>query len=252
VEGSLWGSIGAGTARAEFPADAESRMAAFTRLAATAIANADSRSELTASRARLVEASDQVRRQIERNLHDGTQQRLVSLALALRAAEAEVPPGLDRLRIQLSRTAGGLVEAVEDLQEISRGIHPAILAEGGLRPALKTLARRSPVPVELDVRDGAPRPPESVGVAAYYIVSEALTNTAKHARASVVRVEVDTDGTVLRLEIHDDGVGGANLSGGSGLVGLRDRVEALGGRLEIASPAGLGTALHVTIPIDGE
>ena len=252
VEGSLWGSIGAGTVRAKFPADAEARMAAFTELAATAIANAESRSKLTASRARLVEASDQVRRQIERNLHDGTQQRLVSLALALRAAEAEVPPGLDRLRGQLSRTANGLVEAVEDLQEIARGIHPAILAEGGLRPALKTLARRSPVPVELDVRADAPGPPQSVGVAAYYIVSEALTNTAKHARASVVRVDVDSDATVLRLDIHDDGVGGADLSGGSGLAGLRDRVEALGGRLEIVSPSGLGTALHVTIPMNGE
>jgi signal transduction histidine kinase len=252
VEGSLWGSIAAGTGREQFPTDAEQRTAEFTELAGTAIANAASRAELNASRARVVAASDKTRRQIERNLHDGTQQRLVSLALALRAAEANVPPELDELRAELSRAVDGLAQANEDLQEIARGIHPAILAEGGLGRALKALARRSAVPVELDVRTGDERrPPERVEVAAYYVVSEALTNAAKHAQASVVRVDVDSDDATLRLAIADDGLGGADLARGSGLVGLSDRVEALGGRLEIASPLGAGTALRVTIPIDG-
>jgi signal transduction histidine kinase len=134
---------------------------------------------------------------------------------------------------------------------VSHGIHPAILAEGGIGPALRSLARRSAVPVRLDVRLGDHRPPEQVEVAAYYIVSEALTNAAKHARASEVRVDIDFNGVLLRLAIADDGLGGADLEGGSGLVGLSDRIEALGGRLEVASPAGGGTALHVTIPIDG-
>jgi PAS domain S-box-containing protein len=251
VEGSLWGSIAAGTERERFPDDAEQRMEEFTELAATAIANAESRSELAASRARVVAASDEARRRIERDLHDGTQQRLVSLALALRAAEADVPPELDELRVELSRTANGLADAVEDLQEISRGIHPAILAEGGLAAALRGVARRSAVPVELDVRTDDRRLPERVEVAAYYVVSEALANAAKHAHASVVRVDVAADASTLGLVIRDDGVGGADLTRGSGLVGLSDRVAALGGRLVIASPAGLGTMLHVTIPIDG-
>jgi signal transduction histidine kinase len=251
VEGSLWGSIGAGTGREQFPADAGQRMAEFTGLAAAAIANAESRSELTASRARIVAASDEARRRIERDLHDGTQQRLVSLGLALRAAEADVPPGLEALRVALSRTAHGLTEAAEDLQEISRGIHPAILAEGGLASALRTLARRSALPVKLDVRTHDRRLPERAEVAAYYVVSEALTNAAKHAQASIVHVDVESSDSILGLVIQDDGVGGADRARGTGLVGLSDRVAALGGRLELASPVGRGTALHVTIPIDG-
>ncbi|MEA3020357.1 MAG: hypothetical protein QOI47_1881, partial [Actinomycetota bacterium] len=251
VEGSLWGSISAGTGREQFPAEAGHRMAEFTGLAAAAIANAESRSELTASRARIVAASDEARRRIERDLHDGTQQRLVSLGLALRTAEADVPPELEALRVELSRAANGLTEAAEALQEISRGIHPAILAEGGLGPALRTLARRSAVPVELDVRTDDRRLPQQVEVAAYYVVSEALTNAAKHAQASVVRVDVDSNDSILGLVIRDDGVGGADLARGTGLVGLSDRVAALGGRLELASAVGLGTALHITIPVDG-
>jgi PAS domain S-box-containing protein len=251
VEGSLWGAIAAGTEREQFPAEAQQRMAQFTELAATAIANAESRSELTASRARIVAASDETRQQIERDLHDGTQQRLVSLALTLRAVEAKVPAELYELRDDLSRTAHGLGAAVEDLQEISRGIHPAILARGGLGPALKALARRSAVPVEADVRIGDGRRPRHAEVAAYYVISEALTNAAKHAQASVVRVLVEADDSVLRLVIEDDGVGGADRARGSGLIGLSDRVEALGGSLEITSPVGLGTALRVTIPIEG-
>jgi signal transduction histidine kinase len=209
-----------------------------------------SRAELTASRARVVAAGDEARRRIERDLHDGTQQRLVSLGLELRAAEAMVPPGSDELRGRLSAAGRGLTEAVEDLQEISRGIHPAIVSKGGLGPALGVLARRSAVPVELDVRVDR-RPPEPAEVAAYYVVAEALTNAAKHARASVVMVEAEAVDGAVRVAVRDDGAGGADPDHGSGLVGLRDRVEAIGGRLEITSPPGGGTSLLATIPFGG-
>jgi PAS domain S-box-containing protein len=208
-----------------------------------------SRAELAASRARIVTAADQTRRQIERDLHDGVQQRLVSLALDQRRAEAMVPAGLRELQAQLSRVADGLAGVMEELQEISRGIHPAILAQGGLATALKTLARRSAVPVLLEVRAEI-RLPEPVEVATYYIVSEALTNTAKHAHASEVDVLVEARGGVLGLSIRDDGCGGADPSRGSGLIGLTDRVDALGGTIEVASPSGAGTTLLITLPIE--
>jgi PAS domain S-box-containing protein len=208
-----------------------------------------SRAELGASRARIVAAADETRRQIERDLHDGVQQRLVSLALAQRMAEAIVPPELYELGVQLSQVADGLTDALEELQEISRGIHPAILAQGGLAPALKTLARRSPVPVELEVR-AETRLPEPVEVAAYYVVSEALTNTAKHADASEVHVTVEARDGVLGLSIRDDGSGGADPARGSGLIGLTDRIDALGGTIEVVSPVGQGTTLLITLPIE--
>jgi signal transduction histidine kinase len=203
--------------------------------------------ELTESRARVVAAGDETRRRIERDLHDGTQQRLVSLGLDLRSAEAMVPPEQTELRSQLSHTAEGLTGAIEELQEISRGIHPAILSKGGLGPALKTLARRSAIPVELEV-DAGPRLPEPIEAAAYYVVSEALTNAVKHSRASAVQVQVASLDGFVQVSIRDDGVGGAAPGQGSGLIGLKDRVEALGGRIEIASPSGSGTSLRVRIP----
>jgi signal transduction histidine kinase len=206
------------------------------------------RAELTASRARVVAAGDEARQRIERDLHDGTQQRLVSLGLELRAADAIVPPESDELRAQLARTAEGLAAALEDLQEVSRGIHPAILNKGGLEPALKALARRSAMPVELDIR-GDRRLPEQVEVAVYYVASEAITNAAKHACASLVHIDLEVQDSVLRLAVQDDGTGGADPDHGSGLVGLRDRVEAIGGDLELTSPPGEGTSLRVTIPV---
>jgi signal transduction histidine kinase len=160
-----------------------------------------------------------------------------------------VPRELVELKAELSHTARGLAAAVEDLQEVSRGIHPSVLSASGLRPALRALARRSAVPVELDVNAG--RLPERVEVAAYYVVSEALTNAAKHANASVVQVDVEPTNGVVRLSIRDDGVGGADPRQGSGLVGLGDRIEALGGELTITSQPGGGTWLSVTLPIDG-
>jgi PAS domain S-box-containing protein len=208
-----------------------------------------SQAELAASRARIVTAADQTRQRIERDLHDGVQQRLVSLALDQRQAEAMVPAELSELRAQLSRVSDGLAGVMEELQEISRGIHPAVLSRGGLTAALKTLARRSAVPVVLEIR-AETRLPEPVEVAAYYIVSEALTNTAKHADASEVHILVEARDGVLRLSIRDDGIGGADPSRGSGLIGLTDRVDALGGTIEVTSPAGKGTTLRVTLPIE--
>lgn len=251
VQDRLWGVMDAGsTGEQPLGPDTEARLASFTELVATAIANAESRSDLDASRGRIVAASDEARRRIERDLHDGAQQRLVSLGLALRAARTAVPPQLGGLEGELTKVAEGLANVLDELREMARGIHPAILAKGGLGSALKTLARRCPVPVELDVRAQA-RLPERVEVAAYYVVSEALTNAAKHAHASVVNVEVDTVEGALRLRVRDDGVGGADPVRGSGLVGLKDRVEALGGTLAVQSPAGAGTALRVELPLTG-
>jgi signal transduction histidine kinase/PAS domain-containing protein len=208
-----------------------------------------SQAELAASRARIVTAADQTRQRIERDLHDGVQQRLVSLALDQRQAEAMVPAELSELRAQLSRVADGLAGVMEELQEIARGIHPAVLTRGGLAAALRALARRSAVPVVLEVRV-ATRLPEPVEVAAYYIVSEALTNTAKHAGAAEVHVLVEARGGVLELSVRDDGRGGADPRHGSGLIGLTDRVDALGGTIDVESPSGAGTTLRVTLPVE--
>jgi signal transduction histidine kinase/PAS domain-containing protein len=207
-----------------------------------------SRAELAASRARIVTAADETRRRIERDLHDGVQQRLVSMGLELRALEAAMPPD-EMLKARLAHTSGALAGALEDLVEISRGIHPAILAQGGLTPALKTLARRSAVPVELDVR-AETRLPAPVEVAAYYVVSEALTNTVKHGHASTVHVSVEAREGILELSIRDDGSGGADPRRGSGIIGLTDRVHALGGTIDVASPVGEGTTLLVRLPIE--
>jgi signal transduction histidine kinase len=204
---------------------------------------------LTASRARIVATADQTRRRIERDLHDGAQQRLVSLALRLRGAATTIPPDLREAHQELAGIGAELDEVLGELRELSRGIHPAILSEGGLGPALRTLARRSSVPVELQVGTQG-RLPERVEVAAYYVVAEALTNVAKHAGASVVQVEVDAEDALLRLGVRDDGVGGADPARGSGLVGLKDRVEATGGSLRVDSRAGQGTRLLVEMPID--
>jgi signal transduction histidine kinase len=248
VEGRQWGAMLAFSTKAEpQPADTEERMQEFTELVATAIANTESRTELISSRARVVAAADETRRRIERDLHDGTQQSLIALSLDLRAAQAATPPELNELRAHLAHTAQGLADAVTELQEISRGIHPAILSSGGIGPALETLAHRSTVPVELTIHTNQ-RLAEPVEVAAYYIVSEALTNATKHAHASLVHVTLDVQDTILRLRVRDNGAGGADPSQGSGLTGLRDRVEALNGTIQISSPTGDGTSLTVTIP----
>ena len=252
VEGRLWGTISVASQREQpLPPDAEARLASFTELVATAVANADSRAQLMASRARIVAAADETRRRIERDLHDGIQQQLVSLMLDLRAVQAAVPPQFGELASGLANIAERINGVFDQVREISHGIHPAILSERGLQAALKALARRSAVPVELDLRTGR-RLPGHVEVAAYYAVSEALANAAKHARASAVHVELDTPDTVARLAIRDDGVGGADPVRGSGLTGLRDRIEAVGGALQITSRSGNGTTLVIEIPIKSQ
>jgi signal transduction histidine kinase len=251
VESRLWGALSVATTHAPLPADTEQRMADFTDLVATAMANAESRAELAASRVRIVTAADDSRRQIERDLHDGIQQRLVSLGLELRAAQSTAAAEDAELGKQLEQVAGGLGESLTELQELSRGIHPAILSEGGLGPALRALARRSAVPVELDLELDTTRLPASIEVAAYYVVSEALTNAAKHAKASVVDVHARAGDGLLRLVVRDDGVGGATVAHGSGLIGLSDRVQALGGTITVRSPAGEGTTLEIDLPVGG-
>ncbi|WP_406055631.1 GAF domain-containing protein [Kribbella sp. NBC_00889] len=250
VEGLCWGGITIASRGHPFHPAAEQRMVEFTEIVATAIANAESRAQLTASRARVVAAGDEMRRRLERDLHDGAQQRLVSLALELRVAQSGVPAYLPRLRTDIGQTAHDLTEVVDELRELARGIHPAVLVESGLGPALRTLIRRSTVPVDLAVETQSRYPPP-LEVATYYVVSEALTNMAKHAGASHAEVSLEERDDALRLSVRDDGAGGAEPRGGSGLVGLQDRVESLGGSILVISPVGHGTAIHVSLPLDG-
>ncbi|WTX20113.1 PAS domain S-box protein [Streptomyces sp. NBC_00005] len=251
VDDRLWGFIVAASSLQSLPEGTESRLGDFTELVATAIANADSRAQLTASRARVVAAGDASRRRIERDLHDGVQQRLVALQLDLRLAESMLAEPTSELAEQLAHVSKGLDDASRDLLQVARGIHPAILSKGGLGPALRSLARRSAVAVELDLRLPAPRLPEQLEVAAYYVTSECLTNAVKHAHAGVVGVEAEIRDDVLELTIRDDGTGGAEPGRGSGLIGLIDRVEAIGGKLDVSSPRGRGTTLHVRLPLSG-
>jgi signal transduction histidine kinase len=250
TRGRLWGVMIVGSTREPLPADTETKLAGFTELAATAIANAESQAALAASRARIVATADQTRRRIERDLHDGAQQRLVSLALQLRQARTTVPSGAGELAQLLQDAVADVNGVLEELRETARGLHPAVLAEGGLRPALAALARRSAVPVRLDVQV-AGRLPEQAEIAGYYVAAEALTNTAKHAHATSVDIRVTASEDVLRVRVGDDGVGGADPTRGSGLIGLRDRTEALGGQIWLHSPQGEGTVLEITLPLGG-
>jgi signal transduction histidine kinase len=249
VADRLWGVVVAGSAREEpLPPETETRLAGFSELVGTALANVEAQAALTASRARIVAAADTARRRIERDLHDGAQQHLVSLALQLRTVQAVVPPDAGELAAELDDVADGITAVLDELREIARGIHPAVLAEGGLHPALKALARRAAVPVRLDIQTRA-RFPELIEIAAYYAVSEALTNTTKHARATTADVRVTAHDDTLHISIQDDGHGGADPAHGSGLTGLTDRVEALGGHLRLNSSPGAGTTLQLDLPL---
>ena len=242
--GSLWGAVVLSSMDpTPFPQDAEQRISYFAELAAQALANAQAREDLAASRARIVAAGDAERRRLERNLHDGAQQRLVSLALMLRLAARRHPGDGD-----LERAGEELTHALQELRELARGIHPAVLTERGLEPAVRALADRAPLPVELDVSLGDDRLPGPVEAAAYYVVSEALTNVAKYANATLVRVAISRAGGLVRISVSDDGVGGAHPDGGSGLRGLSDRVEALNGHLTVTSPVGAGTTSPTLLP----
>jgi PAS domain S-box-containing protein len=248
IEGHLWGvMIVASLHQDRLPLGIEHQLAGFTDLVATAIANAQAREELAASRARVVTAADEARRRIERDLHDGVQQRLVVLGLQLQAAR-KAANGASVARDQLAQIGQGLTNVVEELREISSGIHPVVLRHGGLRAGIRALARRSPVPADVDVPADLDLP-DSVEIAAYYVTSEALTNAAKHAQAASIEIRVSLNERELELTIRDDGVGGAVVGAGSGLIGLIDRVQAVGGRMEITSPPSMGTTLHVSLPV---
>jgi signal transduction histidine kinase len=251
VGGVVWGVMIGASLSQPIPQSTEFRLGQFTELAATALANAEARGELKASRARIVASGDDARRRIERNLHDGVQQRLVSLAFDARRVEGLATAGEIDLAAQVGRLREGLVEVVDDLRELSHGIHPAILSDGGLRPALATLARRSPLPLELDL-PGGDRLPEPVEVCVYYVVSEAMTNAIKHAQATHLAVRLHADRVRARLDVRDDGVGGVDARRGSGLIGLSDRVNALGGTMDVNSPVGVGTTLRVRLPLAGK
>jgi signal transduction histidine kinase len=249
VSGHLWGMIAVFSADTEPPPeDTEERLAKFVELLATAIANAETRNELLASSARIVAASDEARHRVERTLNTGPQQRLMTLGEGLRLAQDLVEPEDQELRDQLARTVKGLDSVLDDLREISRGLHPATLSRSGLERALEALTQRSEVPAELTVNVDR-QLPDHVQVAIYYTVSEALTNVAKYSHADGVRVDLRLDATKLKLRVTDNGVGGADPTRGSGLFGLKDRIEALDGTIQVISPPGGGTTLLVDIPI---
>jgi signal transduction histidine kinase len=248
LRGRVWGAVTAvWPADVPMPAGAEHRVAAFAELVSYAIENAETRNELAASRARLVEAADEARRRIERDLHDGAQQRLVAAALELTLLDRRIEQDPAGAREILARAREQLDGGLGELRDLARGIHPTVLTERGLIAALDALVQRSPLPVDLDAavpeRLDAP-----IEAAAYFLVSEALTNAAKHSRADSVSVKVAVDDGTLVVTIADDGVGGADTGGGSGLSGLVDRVQAVGGRLEVSSPAGEGTRICARLP----
>jgi signal transduction histidine kinase len=232
------------TTEEPLPAETESRLAGFTELAATAIANAQVRAEVSASRARILAAADEARRRIERDLHDGVQQRLVTQALMLSGIRDRVPA---KVRADVDEVRDEMAATRQELRDICQGVHPTILVELGLGAAVRALARRSPLPVRVQIQADR-RLPASCEVTAYYVAAEAFTNAAKHANASAVDILIEEAGGTLTLQVRDDGAGGADASRGSGLTGLRDRVEAVGGSMTMESPAGAGTVLTVRLP----
>jgi PAS domain S-box-containing protein len=246
VAGTLWGAVSIAS-EDPLPPESEARLGAFCELVSLAVASAQARADLRASRARVVKAGDEQRRRLERNLHDGAQQRLVAAALMLRVAQARQtsdPGSAEELLAEASRE---LDAGLEELRELARGLHPGLLTDQGLRRAVQALGERLPLPVEIDVPDE--RLPEQLEATAYYLVSEALTNVAKHAQATSARVAIGREGGLLRLEVGDDGCGGADEAAGTGLVGLRDRAEAAGGTLVVQSPPGQGTVVSAALPL---
>ncbi|HEU5476304.1 MAG TPA: histidine kinase [Gaiellaceae bacterium] len=249
VAGSIWGAlIAALTENETLPPETEPRMQAFAELVGLAVSSAQAREELEASRVRIVEASDDERRRLERNLHDGAQQRLVALSVGLRLAQGKIRDAPREAEELLEMASRELAETMTELRELAQGIHPAVLTEQGLEAALEVLAARAPLPVDLDVRLPE-RLPEPIEATAYYVVSEALANVVKHADADSARVCAEHADVRALVEVADDGIGGADPNGGSGLGGLRDRVEALDGRLVIDSPPGRGTLVRAELPV---
>ncbi len=249
VAGVLWGAVAIASEDPLAP-DSENRLGAFCELASLAVASAQARADLTASRARVVRAGDEQRRKLERNLHDGAQQRLVSVALMLRLAKARLGPGAEAAAALLDDASRELDTGLSELRELARGLHPAVLGDHGLQRAVEALTARLPLPVDLDVQL-EPRPPPDLEATAYYIVAEALTNVVRHAEAEGARVAIRRDGGAVRIEVSDGGRGGADAAAGTGtgLLGLRDRAEAAGGTLSVSSPAGRGTVVSAVLPL---
>jgi signal transduction histidine kinase len=246
--GRLWGALSATWPDpALMPAGAEDRVAAFAELVAHAVENAETREELAASRARLVEAADEARRRIERDLHDGAQQRLVAAALELTILDRQLARDPEGARTVLQRAREHLDQGLGELRDLARGIHPAVLTERGLEAAVISLVQRAPVPVDLEV-DVREQLDAGIEAAAYFVVSEALTNVAKYAEAVTATVRVRSTAGSLVVTIADDGIGGAQFERGSGLRGLADRLQAVGGMLDVASPPGEGTRLTALLP----
>ncbi len=246
VDGRVWGAIVVVSSSDALPERSEVRVAEYTELVATAISNATTHAALVASRARIVTAGDEGRKRVERDLHDGIQQRLIALALDVQTLRTLDSSTEKPQRQRLERLERDLEAVLEEMRNISQGLHPALLARRGLRPPLQALARRSPIPVELHV--SGPRSPEAIEVATYYVVSEALTNAIKHSRASVITIEIESTETTLRAVIEDDGIGGAIVGSGTGLTGLIDRIDALGGTLELGSKTDGGTRIEIELP----
>jgi signal transduction histidine kinase len=248
VAGLLWGAVAVASTEI-LPRDSEARLAAFSELVSLAVASAQAREDLRRSRARLVRAGDEQRRKFERNLHDGAQQRLVALALTLRLIRSKLPAA-DEAGELLDHATVELDDALGELRELARGLHPVLLSQEGLRPAIARLAERSAVPVELEIQEG--RFPADVEATAYYIATEALANIAKHAEATKARVAVTREREILKIEITDDGKGGAEPSEGTGILGLRDRAEAAGGSLVVISRPRIGTVVTGVLPLVAE
>jgi signal transduction histidine kinase len=250
VGGRIWGAVIVATSGdVTMPPETETRLSEFAELVALALASAQARQELIESRARIVHAGDEARRKLERDLHDGAQQRLVSLAISLRVAGDVMNADAARGRQLLDHARAELDQAIADLRELARGIHPAVLTERGLAAAVALLCARSRVPVDANVTHERLAP--AVEAAAYYLVAEALTNMARYSGAASASVTVNRAGDQVTVEISDDGCGGADPAGGSGLRGLLDRVEALDGRLEIESPEGRGTRVRAQFTLGG-
>jgi signal transduction histidine kinase/rhodanese-related sulfurtransferase len=248
VGGRIWGALVACSSDPEPPPPGtEDRIAAFAQLISVAIENAETREELAASRARLVAASDEARRRIERDLHDGAQQRLLAAALTLTLAQQQLERGADGAGSLLASAREELDRGLCELRDLARGLHPAVLTDRGVEAAVRALIARTPVPVDLRAAvDGRLDP--TIESAAYFVVSEALTNVARYAQASSAEVELELTGDMLVATVADDGIGGADPGRGSGLRGLVDRVQAVGGRLEVSSPPGGGTRLRAELP----
>jgi signal transduction histidine kinase len=252
VKAALLGALTASRpAEDAFPAGAEIRLRSFADLAAQSIANEQAQAELRASRARIVRTADETRERLERNLHDGAQQRLVSVSVGLRLAAAKLQSAPEDAQTLIAGASEELTLALEELRDLARGLHPALLTKHGLEPALEALASRAPVPVNVsnELEDRLPAPVEA---AVYYVVSESLTNVAKYAQATHVEVRLTSTGRVVRIEVVDDGVGGADIGAGSGLLGLADRIETVGGRFGVESPRGEGTRVWGEVDLDGE